>query len=232
MRTPRASAFTLIELVIVIAVIGILAVLAIGTRIGNQPRTRLVASASEIRLTLMQARTAAVRSGANHKVCVFKDVSTTALPASGRVLVFQCGLAGVGTPGLASCPGTTICNNVDAADATLFTAALADCTAQNWCPVNDINGLKEINLGAGSKLDENVSINRFLDTGGADTTRNSIELTYLPNGILDRIRSSNVSGSIELVNHDQCLPTIAACSSFQNAMRVSFNTGGGARLSE
>ena len=237
MIPSRQSAFTLVELMLVLAIIAIMATIAWSTTIGNRPKSRLTSNTSEVRLQLLKARTAAVRTGRNHKVCIFRDDSAMTLPAKGRMVVFSCN-----STGLAGCPGGPICQGTTPdTGAVQWTGTLdsAPCpvTANptQWCvePTTG-NSALGINLGSTAKAPENVSISRFLTYANppADSGLDGIEITYIPSGFIDRARStpSLTSGSIELVNRDLCAGSCSTFADFTAAMRVEYTSGGGARL--
>lgn len=232
-RTTLVAAFTLIELVVVLGIVAILATIGLSTAIGNRPKIRLTAASSEVRLALLKARTTAVRTTRNVKVCVFRDGDPMTLPAAnnGRLVVFSCN-----TPGRAGCFGTTICTNAAAATGVQWSGTtdlgttLVPCpgaTANRWCE----EPLLGLELGAAPRNEEQVSISRFLTTSNTDTTRDSIELTYTSAGSIDPQRSSNASARIELVNRELCTGSCASLADFTATPFIEYSVGGSSRMS-
>lgn len=224
-RRHGFTGFTLIELVVVMAIAAILAILAIGQASRSQPRTRLLATASDLRLKLLETRSLAVRSMQNHKVCLYAGADPNTAPGSGRVVVFRCGTRGEG----ACNDGRGVCGTSDpyaGSGVQWDTARVACADPAKWCMIEDIN------YSSGTRANDNVSINLFYDAEGTVTTRKSLELTYVPNGFIDSGRSTLdlSAGSVLLTNFDQMLGT--GRTDFQNLVFVNYLAGGGARIRE
>lgn len=87
MSVRKARAFTLIEMMLVLAVAGILATLAITTFGRAKPRQKLTGYTVELRGLLYGARQTALMSGRPVAVLVFPDATTTS--GTGRIVIWQ-----------------------------------------------------------------------------------------------------------------------------------------------
>jgi prepilin-type N-terminal cleavage/methylation domain-containing protein len=85
-RQPRG--FTLIEMMIVLAIVGVIAGLAGFSMTRTRPRASLAGTVIELRAALHQARLQALASGAQVVVMVFPGVSGEA-SSLGRVVIYQ-----------------------------------------------------------------------------------------------------------------------------------------------
>lgn len=254
MRTRRAG-FTLIELMIVLAIIGISAAMAIAAVAGNKPRTRLVASISDIRVELLRTRTQAMKTQKYVKLCFWNDPTPFDDTSAGLMLLLECRTAG--SAGCAQqnnvCQGTAASPSFAATTvdpSSTIDPATGTCDAEFWCVKSGTNfGAIDTTTIAGVAIEgrgaEHVSINRFW-TGspavpGTEGTAAILETTFDSAAKVNQLRTTTgaLSGAVELTNFDQCVnaagsPTSpgAGCVNFLNRIRASYSFGGAVRIQE
>jgi prepilin-type N-terminal cleavage/methylation domain-containing protein len=249
MYSRRPSGFTLIELMIVLAIIAIAASLAFAAASGSRPRTRLVAATSEIRVQLLKARTQAMKTRKYSKLCFWNDATPFDATSAGLMLSLEC--RAVGSSGCVQerdvCQGT--------AGAPTFKANTVDatsnvCDSDFWCVTGGVSyGATTTTTIAGVSIEgkgsDQVSINRFWTgsplAAGAQGTAAILETTFDSAARVNELRSttSALNAAIELTNNDQCLnsasvPVAAggSCVNFQNRIRASYTFGGAVRIQE
>jgi prepilin-type N-terminal cleavage/methylation domain-containing protein len=88
----KQRGFTLIELMLVLAIVGIIAGIATYAMTRNRPRASLLGASIELRALLHQARQQALVSGDNVAVLVFPGVSG-ATGSLGRIVIYRDGLS-------------------------------------------------------------------------------------------------------------------------------------------
>lgn len=258
MHLRRAKAFTLVELMIVVAIVGVLSVLAIGVAGNTAARSRMLGTASDVRAALAEARMRSVRTGRFHKVCIFSD-DQSGNPngvSRGRILTFGCN--GTGT----QCGVGLFCSSmVDAGtytgtvltnpaylfpDAYVTTPANLErpsfatnvsfptsngCDPANttrWCAIAD----DAIEVVSKTK----VSIAGYVANGAFST--GTLEVTYGPNGLVLPSASTFPSARIRVLHADHCTSG-ALCNTttyngtnlaFQNQLDVEYTFGGAVRV--
>jgi len=255
MHSRRQSAFTLIELMIVLAIISISAALAIGAMAGNQPRTRLVAAISDVRIEMLRARTEAMKSQKYAKLCFWNDATPFDANPAGLMVRLECRVAGGAgcvqerdvCQGSAAAP-TFKANTVDPNSNVVNAAGV--CLANFWCLKSGVSfGATAPFTLSGMPIEargsEKVSINRFwtgaVSAPGAQGTAAILETTFDSRASVNDLRSTAtaLSGAVEMTNSDQCLsatgsrvPAGGTCVNFQNRIRASYTFGGAVRIQE
>lgn len=214
--------FTLIELMIVLAIVSIVSILAIGTLQGQSNLAKSRQASSDIQTQLLRARSAAVRTNAMQKVCIYRDPDPTDAVNLGQTLRFNC--FNVGDAG---CPTGNICSDVDASNATKFDSTKTTCVAGMWCPSAVADDYLDL---SGTPP---VSVYGFGNMPGAAlpaTARNAVEITYGPNGLVDTRRSTAgyFQGTVYVSSTDFC--STAACSAFTRMRLISYTFGGTVRV--
>lgn len=255
MLSRRRGGFTLIELMIVLAIIGIAAALALSAVGGNRPRTRLVASTSDIRVQLLKARTQAMKTQKYVKLCFWNDPTPFDASSAGLMILLECRLPG--PAGCAQerdvCQGTAASPTFKASTVDPTSAidpATGTCDGDFWCVKDGVNfGAAGTTTVAGIPIEgrasEHVSINRFWTgsplVAGAEGTAAILETTFDSAARVNELRSTlaALSASVELTNYDQCMDVAGSpvspggsCVSFQNRIRANYIFGGAVRLQE
>jgi len=188
MRHQDERGFTLIELMIVVAMIAILSLLTVGAMRAQQPIYRLRSKTGMVMQTLYFAKSHATTTQRLVKVCIFKDDNAADDAARGRIEVLECGTRGVDGCGATV---TTACQDVTAVSGTPYVTGQVTCTANTYCQV------RQEDLGAGLSALENTSIESF-----ASNNLDALEITLYPSGLVGTVGTSAnmTSGSIRLTN--------------------------------
>ena len=237
----RRAAFTLIELMIVVAIISILAVMAVAVMDRAAPRARLLADDSEIQQYLLKARTRAAQTRATQKVCLYSDVDPSDKVSGGRLLWLEWDdLDTTNTPTVPA--ATPVCTNEFAYASQGYTIASVAvkplCTSSDgkWCVREEVDFGPQTHAGAIGHPSDGVSIYRFKDaTGTWQSALKELELTYGPMGTIAGY-SSLSQGQIQLSSADECLVPMQCTASngtgFKEVFDVGFVLGGAVRASE
>ena len=227
----RSQGFTIIELLVVMAIMGLLAILALSTVQGQLPKSRLNSTMGDVKMIMVRSRTDAVRNRRLQKVCMFADDDPTDAVDRGRILTFVCEVTGNG-----GCASTTICNNVDATSGALFTAGdvdvggsasacMAFTTQDKWCL------LENLDLSVGGRALDDVSIDGFETFANVDSGRSGVEITYNIQGAVSLGRSTPgmTTGKVVFSNYNLCDPgysggTFSCTSNIR--LRFAYTAGG------
>lgn len=224
------SGFTLIELMVVLAIIGIMSALAVGVAAGQNQVARLNQSTTDIQSAMLRARAEAVRTGVLQKVCLYADPATTDANPLGVLIRFRCFSAGDQACSTAAAGGT-ICQNVAATSATKYDTAQTGCIAGQWCVSTDPAENVDLSVGSHSSIAGFANAPHATGVGA----QLAVELTYNSLGILDQRRSTPgfQQGTIFVSSYDFCQPGIppaGTCTGVSRSMRASYVLGGNVQV--
>jgi prepilin-type N-terminal cleavage/methylation domain-containing protein len=89
LRRPNQRGFTLIEMVVVLAIVGVLASLAVSSWRRARPRATFSGTSAEIQSLVHLARQQALSSGVNVAVMIFPGYARPGSEGTGRIIVIQ-----------------------------------------------------------------------------------------------------------------------------------------------
>lgn len=220
---------------VVLAIIGIMTVLAVGVASGQNQVARLNQSATDIQSDILRARAEAVRTGVLQKVCLFADAASNDAVPLGVLLRFRCFSAGDQSCSTAAAGGT-ICSSVNATAPTnltsLYDTAQAGCITGQWCLSTDPNENLDFSVSG-----THSSISGFAQAPKAPLagSQPALELTFNSLGIIDQRRSTAgyQQGTVFISSYDFCSPGIppaGSCTGITRSMRASYVLGGNVQV--
>ena len=224
----RSQGFTLIELMLVLAIISILTAIAFGVYAGGIPDARLREADTSVQQTLIQARAEAVRKHRYQKVCFFADPLPFDATPLGVVRRYECA-----TDGTAGCPAATICSaTADATTAAPVTAANLTCAAGTWCLLS--NATVDFSSLYYSRYKTVIwGFDKVQNSSAPNATvLTTLELTYSPTGTLNAGRSSGsyTAGTILVSDLDFCKPSAPPSCTSTKFKTINYALGGTVRM--
>lgn len=212
--------FTLIEIMVVVAIVAIMSVVALFAINDSRPYRQLKAGTTQINVMLQQTRARAIRSARPYKACIFKQGvlpnDPLGNPDRGRVLILGCrpGKQCTGTAGvdLDLCkPGDP--NFVDTTKVCINAATCGinppgpGCGTCNWGLIAVLERMTESGTAAHGDFSfndhftgiPNTYVDGFVDNTGAvhgsDANMDFIELAFSKEGIIDFNNTCAFDGS-------------------------------------
>lgn len=215
---------------IVLAIIGILVVLAIGAYAGGIPDSRLRESQSSVQQAMVAARSDAIRKTRFEKICLFSDPAPYDATPLGITRRFECFSAGSG-----GCPAALICSGAtsDASTATPVAAASLTCAAGTWCEITSA----KLDFSTAYYSRYKTTIWGFNNVQTAlvpnATVLKGLEITFSPSGTISTPRStggSYTAGVILIGDTDFCNAKPPSCTAYRKTKQITYALGGTVRM--
>ena len=186
------AGFTLLEILVVMAIVGMMVAMAAFSISSSQPNYRLAEAINSVSLTLQTARARAIRTGRVHKVCLFRgDDDTGANPDDqGRAILLTC------NPSVSvnNCTLNVACEYSSGGSGLSTNVCTTDVTCQaggcNWCTVNSAYTDPDIDIQFDDPVRgiRDASIEAFMGSTGAEITTTPpdwIEVAFDSLGLID-----------------------------------------------
>jgi len=177
MNKKKALGFTLVELMITIAIIGILASMAVPSFSKMLERNRLKEAIQSLKSDLMFARTESIKRSANLNVSV--DINGTSW-----------------------CYGIDVDNDTNNANAN----AECDCTTAGSCAVKTVDGsqFQNTTLAAGTDVNVTFFFRRGSASNNGVTINTPNYSVRVRTSIIGRIRTCSPDSAKVMVGYDAC----------------------------
>lgn len=233
-RQNSQSGFTLLELMIVLAIISAMAILAFGSIQSQLPSQRLNAGTRDMLSAMQQARARAVRAGRPVKLCIFRQASTN---FKNQYLTVMCNNGQVcadPVADLAVCADDA--NGVDDTKVgaspkrwALPSTMVLPVGAGNYTDIAGSFSTSDYGAKTSPTVVPEVEIFEFRNAAGTAITTNFIEIAFTSSGTVNPALSTKDGGSpAVMVTRMRMRSTAPALLNGYRDLR--WTVGGGVRI--